>query len=125
TGLVDVGSGKASDQASHTQVDPSLALSNVTVATNQTPVLNPHRKHNPTAELSDLLKLEVQFLVGPEPFVEEATYRRSTLDHVRPPVQDRIFGDAAHHPVEIAAIESLNLHAHKLNQVGRRGLLGH
>jgi hypothetical protein len=95
------------------------------VAANQTPVLNHHCKHNPTAEVTDLLKLEVQFLVGPEPLLKEATYRRSTLEANQTPVQDHIFGDAAHHPVEITAIESLNLLAHKLNQVGRRGLLGH
>src|SRR4051812_9477831 len=97
------------------------------VAANETPVLNHHCKHNPTAEVTDLLKLEVQFLVGPEPVLKEATYRRSTLEEAAnpTPVEDHIFGDAAHHPVEITAIESLNLLAHKLNQVGRRGLLGH
>jgi hypothetical protein len=36
-----------------------------------------------------------------------------------------IFGDAAHHPVEITAIQSLKLLAHKLNQVDARGLLRH
>src|SRR6266513_3113650 len=95
------------------------------VAANQTPVLYHHCKHNPTAEVADLLKLEVQFLVGPEPLLKEATYRRSTLDEVRPPVQDPIFGDAAHHPVEITAIQSLKLLAHKLNRIGRRELLAH
>ena len=95
------------------------------VAANQTPVLNHHSRHNPTAEVTDLLKLEVQFLVGPEPLLKEATDRRPTLDEVRPPVQDRIFGDAAHHPVEITAIQSLKLLAHKLNRIGRRELLAH
>jgi hypothetical protein len=123
--LVDAGGRKASDRASHTEVDPSLALSNVAVGTNQTPVLNHHSKHHPTAEVADLLELEVQFLVGPEPIVQEAADRSSTLEEVGTPVQDRIFGDAAHHPVEITAIQSLNLLAHKLNQVGRGGLLGH
>jgi hypothetical protein len=124
-GLVDVGGRKASDRASHTEVDPSLALSNTAVTTNQTPVLTHHSKHNPTAEVADLLKLEVQFLVGPEPIVKEAAYRRSTLDEFGTPVQDHIFGDVAHHPVEITAIQSLNLLAHKLNRVRRGGLLGH
>ena len=125
TGLVDLRGRKASDRASHTEVDPSLALSNMAVAASRTPVLNHHCKHNPTAEVTDLLELEVQFLVGPEPVLKEATDRRSTLDELRPPVQDRIFGDAAHHPVEITAIQSLKLLAHKLNRVGRRGLLRH
>jgi hypothetical protein len=124
-GLVDVGGRKASDQASHTEVDPSLALSKMAVTTDQTPVLTHHGKHNPTAEVADLLKLEVQFLVGPEPIVKEGAYRRSTLDEFGTPVQDHILGDVAHHPVEITAIQSLNLLAHKLNQVGRGGLLGH
>ncbi len=109
TGLVDVGGRKASDRASHTEVDPSLALSNTTGATNQTPVLNHHSKHNPTAEMTDLLKLEVQFLVGPEPVLKEAAYRGSTLEELGPPVQDPIFGDAAHHPVGVTSIQSLNL----------------
>jgi len=123
--LVDVGGRKAGDRASPTEVDPSLALSNMAIAADQTPVLNHHCKHNPTAEVTDLLELEVQFLVGREPLVKEATYRRSTLDEVRPPVQDPIFGDVAHHPVEITAIQSLNLLAHKLNRIGRRELLAH
>jgi hypothetical protein len=100
-------------------------LSNVTVAANRTPVLNHHGKHNPTAEVTDLLELEAQFLVGPEPVLKEATDRRSTLEVVSPPVQDHIFGDAAHHPVEITAIQSLKLLAHKLNRIGRRELLAH
>jgi mannose-6-phosphate isomerase-like protein (cupin superfamily) len=97
----------------------------VTVAANRTPVLNHHGKHNPTAEVTDLLELEAQFLVGPEPVLKEATDRRSTLEVVSPPVQDHIFGDAAHHPVEITAIQSLKLLAHKLNRIGRRELLAH
>jgi hypothetical protein len=95
-------------------------LSNLAVAANRTPVLDHDGKHNPTAEVTDLLELEAQFLVGPEPFLKEVAYRRSTLEGLNPPVQDHIFGDAAHHPVEITAIQSLNLLAHKLNQVGRR-----
>src|SRR5262249_58112023 len=43
----------------------------------------------------------------------------------RPPVEDRIFGEAAGRRVEITAIRSLKRPAHKLNQVGGRGLLGH
>jgi hypothetical protein len=78
-----------------------------------------------TAEVTDFLKLEAQFLVGPEPFLKEAADRGLTLEGLNPPVQDHIFGDAAHHPVEITAIQSLNLLAHKLLQVGRRGLLSH
>ena len=77
--FVDLRGRKASDRASHTQVDPSLALSNMTVAANRAPVLNHHGKHNPTAEVADLLKIEAQFLVAPESFLKEATYRRSTL----------------------------------------------
>jgi hypothetical protein len=95
------------------------------VAARQTRVLTHHCEHDPTAEVTDLLELEVQFLVGPEPLLEEATDRRLTLDELHPPVQDRSFGDAAHHPVDITAIQSLNLVAHKLDRVGRRGLLGH
>jgi len=51
-GLVDLGGRKASDRAACKKVDPSLALSNVTVATNQTPVLDHDRKHNSTAEVT-------------------------------------------------------------------------
>jgi hypothetical protein len=50
-GLVDVGGRKASDRAPHTEVDPSLALSDTAVAANRTPVLTHHSKHNPTAEV--------------------------------------------------------------------------
>jgi hypothetical protein len=124
-GLVDLGGRKASDRASCKEVDPSLALSNMSVATNQTPVLDHDRKHNSTAEVTDLLKLVVQFVVGVEPFFNKATDRCSSLDEVGPAVQDRILGDAPHHPVEITAIRSLELLAHKLNRIGRRGLLGH
>src|SRR4051794_40926925 len=123
-GLVNVGGRKASDRASRTEVDPSLALSKMAAA-NQTPVLDDDGKDNPTAEVTDLLKLEIQFLVGPEPVHKEATYRRSTLHEFDPPVQDHIFGDAAHHSVEITTLQSLNLLAHKLNQVGRGGLPSH
>ena len=106
TGLVDVGGRKASDRASHPEVDPSLALSNMAGAANQTPVLNRHCKHNPIAEVTDLLKLVVQFLVGPEPVLKEATYRRSTLDEVRPPrPRPHLRRRRAHHPVEITAIQ--------------------
>src|SRR5262249_30985377 len=91
----------------------------------QTPVLNHHCKHNPSAEVTDFLKLEVQLLVGAPPLLNEVTYRRSTLLEARPPVQDPIFGDAAHHPVEITAIQSVNLLTHKLDRLGRRGLGGH
>ena len=126
TGLVDLGGRKASDRASHPAVDPSLALSNTAVGANRTPVLNHHSKHNPTAEVADLFKLDVQFLPGPEPVLKEATDRRSTLEEVlKTPLKDPIFGDVAHHPAEITAIQSLKLLAHELNQVGRRGLLRH
>src|SRR5690349_21505576 len=94
-------------------------------AASQTPILNHHGKHNPTAEVTDLLELEAQFLVGREPVLKEATDRRSTLEGVNAPVQDHIFGDVAHHPIEIAAVQSLELLAHKLNRIGRRELLAH
>ena len=47
TPLVDLGGRKASNRASHTEVDPSLALSKTAVTTNQTPVLNHHSKTQP------------------------------------------------------------------------------
>jgi hypothetical protein len=80
--------------------DFGLALSNVTVAADQTPVLAYPGKHDPTAEVTDLVKLVVEFLEGPEPVVNEATYRRSTLEVVsrRPPVKDRILGDVVNTP---------------------------
>ena len=95
TGVVDLGGREACGQASYPDEDPSLALSKATGATNQTTVLNDHGEHNPIPEVTYLLELVVQFLVGPEPLVKEATDRRSTLDEARAPVQDPIFGDAA------------------------------
>src|SRR5262249_2489125 len=122
---VDVAGRQASDRAPRTEVDPSLALPHTALAANEAPVLNHHCKHDPTAEVTDLLELVVQFLVGAEPLVEEAAYRRSALDEARPPVQDPVFDDAAHHAVEIAAIQSLDLPAHELNRIGARELFVH
>ena len=46
------------------------------------PVLADNGKHNPIAEVTDFLKLEVQLLVEPEPLIEEVTYRHSPLEVV-------------------------------------------
>src|SRR5439155_383958 len=121
------GGRKTRDQASHPEEDPSLALSKVTGAANRTPVLDDHSKHNPVAEVADLLKLEVQFLVRVKPVLKEATNRRTALEEgaCRPPVKNRILSEAADHRVEITAIRSLRRPAHKLHQVGGRGFLGH
>ena len=85
--------------------------------------LDDHSKHNSVAEFVDLLKLERQFLIHAEPALNEATDRRSTLEVVsqRPPVKDRIGSKAAHHRINVTAVSSLKLLAHKLNRVGRVG----
>src|SRR5271167_126654 len=127
TGLVDLGGRKACDQASHPDDDPSLALSKVTGAASRATVLNDHGKHNPIAEVADFLKPELQLLVRAKPVLKEAANGRPPLEVVpqRPSVEGRIFGEAAGHRVEITAIRSLKRPAHKLDQVGGRGLLGH
>ncbi len=127
TALVDVGDRKACDQASYPDDDPSLALSNVTSAACRTTVLNDHGKHNPIAEVADFLKPELQLLVGAKPVLKEAANGRPSLEVVpqRPPVEGRIFGEAAGHRVEITTIRSLKRPVHKRDQVGGRGLLRH
>ena len=127
TALVDLEDRNARDQASHPDEDPSLALSNVTGAAGRTSVLNDHGKHDPIAEVADFLKPVLQPLVRAKPALNEAANGRPPLEVVpqRPPVERGIFGEAADHRVEITAIRSLKRPAHKLNQVGGRGLLGH
>jgi hypothetical protein len=126
-GLVEVGNGKARDQTSHPDVDPSLSLPNVTGGASRPSLLEDHSKHNSVAEVVDLLKLELQFLIHAEPALNEGTNRGLAFEDVpqRPPLKDRIHSKAAHHRIDITAIPSLKLPAHKLNQVGGRGLLGH
>ncbi len=127
TGLVDLGDRKACDQASYPDEDPSLALSKVTGAASRTTVLNDHGKHNPIAEVADFLKPELQLLVRAKPVLKEAANGLPPLEVVpqRPPVEGRIFGEAAGRRVEITTICSLKRPAQKLNQVGGRGLLRH
>jgi hypothetical protein len=96
-------------------------------AASRTSVLNDHSKRNPIAEVADLLKPELQLLVRAKPVLKEAANGRPSLDggpHA-PPVEGRIFGEAAGRRVEITAIRSLKRPAHKLNQVGGHGLLSH
>jgi hypothetical protein len=99
----------------------------MTGATGRNTLLDDHGKHNPIAEVPDFLKLVPQLLVRAKPFLNEAANGRSPLEEVpqRPPVEGRIFGEAAGHRVEITAIRSLKRPAQKLHQVGGRGLLGH
>ncbi len=128
TGLVEVAvDGKSCDQASHPDVDPCLALSNVTCAANRTTVLSDDGKHNSFAEVADFLKPKLQLLVRSKPVLNEAANGRPPLEVVpqRPTVQDGIRSEAARHGVEITAIPSLKLPADKLHQVGGRGLLRH
>src|SRR3954453_16478187 len=125
TGLVDLVDRKAHDQASYPDEDPSLALSKVTGAARRTTVLNDHGKHNPIAEVADFLKPELQLLVRAEPVLKEAANGRPPVEVPHPPVEGRIFGEAAGHRVEITAIRSLKRPAHKLKQAGGGGLLGH
>src|SRR3954468_11025237 len=117
----------ACDQVAHPDEDPSLTLSKVTAAASRTTVLNDNGKHNPIAEVADFLKPELQLLVRAKPVLEEAANGRPPVEAVpqRPPVEDRIFGEAAGRRVEITAIRGLKRPAHKLKQVGGRGLLGH
>jgi hypothetical protein len=102
-------------------------LSNVTGAATRTSVLNDHGKHNPIAEVADFLRPELQVLVGGKPLLKEAANGRPSLEAVpqRPPLEGRIFGEAAGHRVEITTIRSVERPAHKLNQVGGLRLLGH
>ncbi len=127
TGLVDLGDRKACDQASYPDEYPSLALSKVTGAASRTTVLNDHGKHNPIAEVADFLEPELQLLVHAKPVLEEAANGRPPLEVVpqRPPVEGRIFGEAAGRRVEITTICSLKRPAHELNRIGDRGLLRH
>jgi len=125
--LVNLGDRKACDQASYPDEDPSLTLSKVTGAASRTTALNDHGKHNPIAEVADFLNPELQLLVHGKPVLKEAANGRPSLEAVpqRPPIEGRIFGEAAGRRVEIATIRSLKRPAHKLDQVGSRGLLGH
>src|SRR3954468_20240459 len=117
----------ACDQVAHPDEDPSLTLSKVTAAASRTTVLNDNGKHNPIAEVADFLKPELQLLVRAKPVLEEAANGRPPVEAVpqRPPVEDRIFGEAAGRRVEITAIRGLKRPAQERNQVGGRGLLGH
>src|SRR5213080_1085151 len=67
TGLVEFVGRKSRDQASHPDVDPPLALSNVTCAANQTTVLSDHGKHNSLAEVAEFLKPKLQLLERSKP----------------------------------------------------------
>ena len=127
TALVDLENRKACDRVSHPDEDPSLALSKVTAAAGRTAVLIDYGEHNPIAEVADFLEPELQLLVIAKPLFDEAANGRPPLEAVpqRPPVEGRIFGEAAGHRVEITAIRSLKRPAHQLEQVRGRGLLGH
>src|SRR5207244_1396845 len=106
---------------------PSLSLLNVTGDASRPSLLEDHSKHNSVAEVVDLLKLELQFLIQAEPALNEGTNCRLAFEDVpqRPPLKDRIHSKAAHHRIDITAIRSLELPAHKLHQVGGRGLVRH
>ena len=125
TSLVDLVGRKACNQASYPDEDPSLALSKVTGAANRTTVLNDHGKHNPIAEVADFLKPDLQLVVCAEPVLKEAANGRPCLEVVpqRPPVEGRIFGEAAGRRVEITTIRRLDTAPRQLYHVGGRGLL--
>jgi len=82
TSLVDLGDRKARDQASHPNEDPTLALSKVTGAANQTTVLNDHGKHKSIAEVAGFLKSDLQLLVRAKPLLKEAANGRPSLEVV-------------------------------------------
>src|SRR5438067_13077324 len=123
-GLVDVGSGKARDQTCHPDVDPSLSLLNVTGDASRPSLLEDHSKHNSVAEVVDLLKLELQFLIQAEPALNEGTNCRLAFEDVaqRPPLKDRIHSKADHHSIDITAIPRLILPARTHQLGGVRGV---
>jgi hypothetical protein len=85
---------KASDRTSRPDVDPPLALSNVTGAADKTRVLDTHGEHNALAELADLTKLKAQPLVGVEPALNESPDRRAPLRELPAPRPSRIASSA-------------------------------
>src|SRR5207302_11005509 len=108
TGVAYVIGRVACDQASLPKEDPPLALPKVTVtgATNRNARLDDHSKHNPVAEVADILNLELQFLVSAEPVLEEAANRRSPREGCpsRPSLKDRIRSVEAHQRVQVVPI---------------------
>src|SRR5688572_27371667 len=120
----------ACDQASLPDEEPPLALRNATVtgATGRNTLLDDHGEHNPTAEVADVLKLELQFLVRAEPVLEEAANRHAPLEGIpcaHPPLKDCIGSVEADHRVQVAPVCGLEGNAREFNKVGGRGLLGH
>src|SRR5271154_2669221 len=97
--LVELGGREACDQASYPDEDPSLALSKVTGAAGRTTVLNDHGNHDPIAEVADFLKPELQLLVRGKPLLKHAANGRPSpvWSPNAPPVEGRIFGEAAGH----------------------------
>ena len=97
----------APDRASSTAVDPVPRVVDETRASNHVPVLADNREHNPIAEVTGLPRLEVQLLVEPEPL--DRGSHVSPLDPrsglPAPPRPRPVFGDVAHHPVEVPAIQ--------------------
>ena len=66
--------------------------------------------------------VEVAEQTIPEIFAKRGEPEFRKIEHEQ---LQRIFGEAAGHRVEITTIRSLKRPAHKLDQVGGRGLLGH
>src|SRR4029079_9088178 len=127
--LVEVAVGRQShEEAIGRPADgPSLALMDLTIDADRTPLLVDDRKHNPVVEDDELFDFHAKLGEGAEPVVPQTTNCRSAFVDAphRPPVKDRMGSEEAHYCVDVTLIHSLKRPPRELSRVGCRGLLGH
>src|SRR6266550_664712 len=128
-GLVDVGVVRLPrNRALFPHANRRVPESNGPAAAGRTCVEDDHGKGDSAAEVNNLLGFCFRRLVSAPPVFKEATNRRPPFVHLQPHrrrVPDGVRGEEARHRTNIAAGHDVNSAAHELDQIGRRGLLGH
>src|SRR5204863_9745496 len=103
-----------------------VAESNLTAAASRTTLLDGQSKRDSVAEIESLLQRHLILLVRPPPVCKEATNRRLPFVHLHPQrrgVPHGIRRVKAHERPGVAPVCGFKAAAHKLHQVGGRGLL--
>src|SRR4051794_20980574 len=130
-GLVDVGFGvvgETGDQAINPYRHPPLALLHVAANADGPALLGDDCEHHAVAEMDRLLSHPRHLLVGAPPVFGEPSDRCSSPPRAANrsrPVRHGIGSVESHQCIDVAPAGSREGTAHKLDQVGGRGLLGH
>ena len=128
TGLVDVGVHRLPhDHAVRQHGDTREAHLDVSATPNEAALLDDHDKHDPVAQVENLLWLDPELLISAVKSSKKPRIAADSLEAGTHPhrLQDCVGRVEAHRRVKVTTIRSLKRFPRKLHQVGGRGLLSH